>query len=76
MDALLDATRLKANHLKLFSLRCCDIADRVTRNEIGFLDGVDLAYDAACASGLVEAVGDDVVQAAMAAAFANAPRRP
>jgi hypothetical protein len=74
MPAPLDATRLKANQLKLFALRCADIADRVTRNEIAFLDGVDLVYDAACASGLVEAVGDDIVQATMAAAFANARR--
>ena len=74
MSAPLDATRLKATHLKLFALRCADTADRVTRNEIAFLDGVDLVYDAACASGLVEAVGDDIVQATMAAAFANARR--
>jgi hypothetical protein len=43
--------------------------------EIAFLDAVDVAYEAAVWSGLTSTVGDDVVQATLAAAFANA-RRP
>jgi hypothetical protein len=34
-----------------------------------FLDAVDLAYDAAVASGLVEKYGDDVCQLVLADAF-------
>jgi hypothetical protein len=42
---------------------------------MAFLDTVDMAYEAAVWAGLTETVGDDIVQATMAAAFANA-RRP
>jgi hypothetical protein len=51
------------------------LADRVADGEIAFLDAIDLAYEAAVWSGLTKTVGDDVVQATLAAAFANA-RRP
>ena len=64
-----------AKQLELFALRCLEIADKVAAGEIAFLDGIDLAYEAARWSGLVEKVGDDVIQMTMAAAFANA-RRP
>jgi hypothetical protein len=64
-----------ARQLKLFALRCLELADRVAASEIAFLDAVDVAYGAAVWSGLVETVGDDIVQATIAAAFANA-RRP
>lgn len=64
-----------ARQLKLFAIRCLELADRVAENQIAFLDAIDLLYDAAMSSGLVDAVGDDIVQACMAAAFANA-RRP
>jgi hypothetical protein len=64
-----------ARRLEIFALRCLDLADPVAENQIGFLDAIDLAYDAATWSGLTDNVGDDVVQACMAAAFANA-RRP
>ena len=36
------------------------------------IDAVDLLADAACASGLTAAVGDDAVQKMLAAAFAAA----
>jgi hypothetical protein len=64
-----------AAQLELFALRCLDLADRVANHQLPFLDAVDLAYDAALWAGLVDEVGDDIVQATMAAAFANA-RRP
>jgi hypothetical protein len=64
-----------ARQLEIFAIRCLEIADRVAENQLAFLDGVDLAYSAAQWSGLTDAVGDDIVQATMAAAFANA-RRP
>jgi hypothetical protein len=56
-------------------LRSLELADRVAVGEIAFLDAVDIAYDAAVWAGLTSTVGDDVVQATLAAAFANA-RRP
>jgi hypothetical protein len=55
-------------HLELLA----EPADRVASHELRFLDAVDLAYDAAVWSGLTEAVGDDLVQARLAAAFAGA----
>jgi hypothetical protein len=67
--------RRATRRLEILALRTLEIADRVASGELRFLDGVDLAYDAACWSGLVESVGDDVVQVVLAAAFANA-RRP
>jgi hypothetical protein len=63
-----------ARQLELFAIRCLDLADRVAENQIGFLDAVDMAYSAAEWSGLTDNVGDDIVQACMAAAFANAKR--
>jgi hypothetical protein len=69
-------TRSRASYqLELLALRSLDLADRVAAGEIAFLDAVDLAYEAAVWSGLTDSVGDDVVQATLAAAFANA-RRP
>jgi hypothetical protein len=61
--------------LQLFAIRCLQLADRVAENRIAFLDAIDVAYEAALESGLTDNVGDDIVQAKMAAAFANA-RRP
>ena len=61
--------------LEILALRALELADRVAFGQLKFIDAVDLAYDAAFWSGLVNAVGDDIVQATLAAAFANA-RRP
>ena len=72
------------------ALRSIDLADRVVAGELPFIDAVDLAYEAAIwadlpnaidASGLLNSniagapAGADIVQAAIAAAFA-AVRRP
>jgi len=67
-----DTAYYAGRQLEIFAIRCLELADRVAENQIGFIDAVDLAYDAAIWSGLVETVGDDVTQATMAAAFANA----
>jgi hypothetical protein len=64
-----------SRQLEILALRCLELADRVAAGEIAFLDAVDIAYDAAVWSGLIETVGDDIVQVTLAAAFANA-RRP
>jgi hypothetical protein len=64
-----------SRQLELLALRSLELADRVAAGEIAFLDAVDIAYDAAVWAGLTSNVGDDVVQATLAAAFANA-RRP
>ena len=64
-----------AAQLELFARRCLDLADRVAENKIAFLDAIDVAYEAAVWAGLCETIGDDLIQATMAAAFANA-RRP
>ena len=62
--------------LKLLTLRACGLADLVTAGAMHFLDAVDVCYDAACASGLVAAIGDDQVQKLLAAAFAEIGREP
>ena len=64
-----------SRQLEILALRSLELADRVAAGEIAFLDAVDIAYDAAVWSGLTSTVSDDVVQATLAAAFANA-RRP
>lgn len=72
--------------LEIFALRCIQLADRVAAGELKFLDAAEFAYDAAIGADLPNAIdvsglidrnvisGDDVVQATLAAAFANARR--
>jgi hypothetical protein len=74
MTAVLVKNRT-SRQLEVLALRSLELADRVAVGEIPFLDAVDLAYEAAVWSGLTETAGDDIVQATLAAAFANA-RRP
>ena len=62
----------RARQLEILALRSLELADGVAAGEIAFLDAVDVAYDAAVSSGLTSTVGDDIVQATLAAAFANA----
>jgi hypothetical protein len=64
-----------SKQLEIFAIRALDLADQVAAGQLRFLDAVDMAYEAATWAGLVKAVGDDIVQATLAAAFANA-RRP
>ena len=61
--------------LEILALRSLELADQVAAGQRKFIDAVDLAYEAAQWSGLIEAVVDDLVQFTLAAAFANA-RRP
>ncbi len=68
-------TERAARQLQILALRSLELADRVASGEIAFLDAVDVAYEAAAWSGLTSTVGDKIVQATIAAAFANA-RRP
>lgn len=63
--------RFVVAQLSLFAIRASEMSDRVAAGRIVFLDGIDLLHDAAVASGLVDAVGDDYIQAIMAAAFAG-----
>jgi hypothetical protein len=65
---------LGARQLEILARRSLELADRVAAGELKFIDAVDLAYSAAAWAGLVETLGDDVVQATLAAAFANARR--
>jgi hypothetical protein len=61
--------------LQILARRSLELADQVARDELPFLATVHTIYDAAAVSGLVDKVGDRIVQATIAAAFANA-RRP
>jgi hypothetical protein len=65
----------KSRQLEILALRSLELADRAATGELPFIEAVDLAYSAAQWAGLPESVGDDIVQATLAAAFANA-RRP
>src|SRR5262249_20351670 len=67
--AQLKSSQVSRQQLVLFERRCQTLADRVSCKQLNFVDAVDLAYDAATWSGLVDAVGDDVVQTTMANAF-------
>ena len=58
-----------AKQLELLALRSFQLADRVASGELRFLDAVDVAFDAAVASGLADSVGYDAIQAVLAAAF-------
>jgi hypothetical protein len=70
--------------LEVLALRSLELADRVATGELRFLDAIDLAYEAAVWAGLPQSIdksglidtdiitGDDIVQATIAAAFANA----
>jgi hypothetical protein len=72
--------------LEILALRSFELADRAAAGELSFQDAIDLAYSAAVwadlpnvidRSGLIDAnkagtpTGDDIVQATIAAAFAN-----
>jgi len=65
-------TNRVSKQLEILALRSLELADQVADGQLRFLDAVDLAYEAAVWSGLVKTVGDDIVQATLAAAFANA----
>lgn len=72
--AQLDSAKLTRNQLTLFELRCQTLVLRVRCNQLQFIDAVDMAYQAAVWSGLVDLAGDDLVQATMARAFMQVPR--
>lgn len=61
--------------LDLFGARCRQLVERVRLGSMSFIDAVDMAYSAAVWSGLVDDVGDDVVQKIVADAFMRL-RRP
>lgn len=58
--------------LRLFSIRCAEVFERVLSGKLGMLDAVDMLHDASIASGLDDSVGTDAVQRVMSAAFASA----
>ena len=76
--------RRVTRQLEILALRSMELADRVAAGELNFLEAVDLAYTAALWADLPNAIeksrvihtekitGDDIVQATLAAAFANA----
>lgn len=88
LECLAETSRrtIVLRQLEILALRSLELADQVAAGQKSFLEAVDLAYDAAVWVGLPKAIdksglidksitGDDIVQATLAAAFANA-RRP
>jgi len=70
--ALQDRDKNLAAMLKLFCLRASQTFDHVLAGRMLMIDAADMLADAACASGLTAAVGDDAIQKMLAAAFASA----
>ena len=68
-------TGLAENQLRLLAIRASELADRVLCADIAFIDAVDMAYSAAVQCGLVNSVGDDIVQQVLATAFGKIPRK-
>jgi hypothetical protein len=64
--------RRVARQLEILALRSLELADQVAAGQLKFIDAVDMAYSAAEWAGVVQSIGDDIVQATIAAAFANA----
>lgn len=60
-----------ARLMRIFEARCEARAVLAVNGLLDFHDAVDALQDGAQSSGLVDAVGVDVVQATMAAAFAH-----
>ena len=69
-----DSAKLSRHQLILFERRCQTLVHQVRCNQLQFIDAVDMAYQAAVWSGLVDVAGDDLVQATMARAFMQVPR--
>jgi len=80
------SARRVTRQLEILALRSMELADRVARGQLDFIEAVDLAYSAAIWADLPNAInksglidtnisghpsGDDVIQATIAAAFAN-----
>jgi hypothetical protein len=65
-----------AAQLELFTTRAVQIFEGVEAGRILMVDGADLLHDAAEASGLIAAIGEDNLQRLLAACFANATQDP
>ena len=65
--------RLAENQMRVLGLRSRELALRVACSDIEFIDAVDMAYSAAVECGLVNSVGDDIVQQILSAAFGKIP---
>jgi hypothetical protein len=61
--------------LEILAIRSFELAERVEVGEVEFLDAIDVAYDAAYWSGLVESVGNNIVQTILHEAFRKVRRR-
>ena len=54
--------------------RASELAFRVEMGQLAFIEAIDLAYSAALWAGLIDLVGDDVVQLTLAAGFRDVKR--
>jgi hypothetical protein len=64
----------RQRRLKLFTVRCEQMADRVRAGAVPFVWAIDTCYEASIWAGLNDDVGDDAVQAAMSRAFMGVRR--
>ncbi len=63
-----------AEDLRSLALRARHDADRWLAGKSSKIEAVDASYNYAVALGLVYAIGDDIVQRVLAAAFSSRPR--
>lgn len=66
------STAEKIDPLDILYERSRTLADRVAAGELGFIEAVDLAWEAAAFAGTVDRVGPDLVQHVLACAFMDA----
>lgn len=63
---------LLQRQLEQFTIRAVEIFGAVVEGRTNLFDGVDLLHNAAVASGLADAIGEDSLQRLLVAAFATA----
>jgi hypothetical protein len=66
--------RALARQLAIFERHCRQMVERVANGSVTFISAVDVLYDAATFTGLVDVAGDDRVQEILSAAFMRGRR--
>jgi hypothetical protein len=65
MNAPVTLSGLADRQIAMLQYHASMLADRVELGQLGFIDAVDMAYQAALAAGMDQTVGDDEIQAVL-----------
>jgi hypothetical protein len=68
------AARIIDRQIDILTQHATTLVARVQAGQLGFIDAVDIAYEAAIAAGMGETIGDDAVQEILHQCFG--PARP